>query len=391
MTARRRLVLTVVVATFGLVAAGCGDAETATDAPPESTTTTAADTDASTTVDDATSTTTAPTTTTPTSTTAPAPPGLALDDIPDLVARWGDGTGDPLELAQAIIGFPLPIPTPDNTTAHAISVDRFGGSPDTPWLWDWSYEVLSSDPMPEIDIYADEDSPGHVALREFYDPIMADLGWSYSNSTGSDPSSGAGGPQSINHVYQSDDETIVVDGLAATPKPVFVWAAESQVFDGGVPGYQVDVPLELPPSVIPVPLIQAIIDNAPEIDGELADVRLLSWTRSEDSFDAERGLRYLEVSLEWTLTPSTAEATKAAFSTDLADAAFLAGSESFFDPGVFEPEEPREFEDDWTQPLVFIDRYTSAADITGDDATGALLELSVRFESDVAILAPPES
>jgi hypothetical protein len=309
--------------------------------------------------------TSATTTTEPVS-DGPAP--LAPEDIPDLVRAWGDGTGDPLELAQAVIHFPLEVPVPDGTTPLHVSADLIavdGG----PWQWEWTYEVLSDEPIPEIDIHLEEASPGEVALREFYDPIMAELGWSYSNTTGSDPSSGGGGPQTVNHVYQSDTDSLVVNGLPATPDPLFVWADEEQVFGEGVPGYQVDAQFEFEVGAVPVPLIAAVLAEVPEVEGaELIDARLLSWNRPESSFDAEWGLRYLEVSLEWRLPTGTADAATAMLRSGLDDSAFFPGEESFFDEGVLETVEPRIFDDDWTQPIVFLDRYRGSVRINRDDA-----------------------
>ena len=374
---RNTLCLLVLV---GLIAAACGDDGVGESSDGVSTTTVD---ETTTTAPTDTAPTTAPTTTTEAPPTGPEP--IAVDDIPGLVVAWGDGTGDPLELAQQIIGFPLVIPTPENTTPLHISVDLFGGDPESPWEWDWTYEVLSSDPMPDIDIHAEEDSPGEVALRDFYDPIMTELDWAYSNSTGSDPSSGEGGPQSINHVYQSAAETMIVNGLTATPKPLFVWADEEQVFGEGVPGYQVDVPFTFEPGAIPVPLIQTIVDEFPVIEGaQLVDVRLLSWNRPEDSFDAEHGLRYFDVTIEWTLAPNTADEVEAGVSS-LATA-IRAGTASFFDPGFFEPEDPREFGDEWTQSIVFVDRYPGSVTVSGDDAIGATLELDITFEPNRVVL-----
>lgn len=379
--------LCILLSALALLAAGCGGGGDADTTDPPTTTAAASATSApSSTAGPPASTTTEaqpPTTTTQPEPTGPEP--LATEDIPDLVFAWGEGTGDPLELAQQVIGFPLAIPTPDNTTPLHISVDMFGGDSESPWEWDWSYEVLSSEPMPDIDIHAEEPSPGSVALREFYDPIMADLGWTYSNSTGSDPGD-VGGPNSINHVYQSDADTLTVNGFPATPKPVFVWADEEQVFGEGVPGYQVDVPFEFEPGVIPVPLVQTIVDEFPEVDGStFADFGLLSWNRPDDSFDAEWGLRYFEVSIEWVLPPGVADETKTAIA-DHDSTAIVAGAASFFDPGFFEPEEPREFGDEWTQSVVFLDRYPGTVTISGDDATGATLELELDFEPNRPVL-----
>ena len=382
MTRRNRKLL-LSLAALAMLATACGDSGDNTVADAPTTTTAAADEPTSTTAQPAVTTTSAA----PTTTTTEAPQAglepVPLEDIPALVAAWGEGTGDPLELAQQIIGFPLAVPTPDNTTALHISVDMFGGDPESPWEWDWTYEVLSSEPMPEIDIYAEEPSPGYVALSDFYDPIMAELGRRRNGTTGSDPS---GGAQSVNHVYTTDAATETINGFPAVPKPLFAWADEEQVFGEGVPGYQVDVPYEFEPGVIPVPLLQTIVDEFPEVDGsQFVDFGIRSWNRPESSFDAEWGLRYFDVSIEWVLPPGVAEEAKTAIAAH-DSTAIVAGVASFFDPGFFELEEPREFGDDWTQSVVFLDRYPGTVTISGDDTIGATLELELDFEPNRPIL-----
>ncbi len=394
-TTSSRTAMVSILATLVLIAGACGadsepttgsdDTSPSTEAPP------APDAPA----DDAPDVSQVPaetTTSTTTTTTEPAPAGpepLALDAIPALVGAWGDGTGDPLGLAQEIIAFPLPIPAPDGTTPYAISVDLLTGDPGTPWEWSWRYEVLANDSIPDIDIDLDDMGPGAVALRERYDPIMADLGWSYSNSTGSDPSSGAGGPQSVNHVYRSDTETITANGLTATPKPVFVWADEEQVFGGGIPGFRIDVPLEFEAGVIPVPLAQAVLDAFPAVDGAtLADVAIDSRDRPETSFNAQYGLRYIELSLVWALPADTVETAKTTFSTDLGSA-FAAGGESFFDPGFFAAEAPIESGDRWSQPVVFSDRYEGTVTVEPGSDGDFTATLDLRLEPERVVLQAP--
>lgn len=388
-TTRTRRVVAAVAA-VALIATACGDSgdDTTTDDP---TATTAAPTDDGDGGDDdgTTTTTTTPTTTTTTTTTVPestGPEPLALDAIPDLVVAWGDGTGDPLELAKAIIGFPLDIPVP-NGTPHGIGVDLFGGDTADTWEWDWSYEVLATEPMPDIDIRADPPSPGYVALSDFYDPIMEALDYRRTGTTGSDPGD-EGGPHSVNHVYTSNAETMIVNGLEAIPEPLFAWADEEQVFGEGVPGYQVDAPFEFAAGEVPVPLLLTIIDELPEFDGaSLIDARIISWSRPEGSFDEAYGLRYFDVELEWALTEG-GEAAQATVLDGLAGSAFAAGSESFFDPGFLEPEEPRTIGAEWTQNVVFLDRYEGTIAI--DDLADPILTVDVRFEPGRVELQPLE-
>lgn len=368
--------------TVAVMAAACGDGGDEVGEPPESTTTT---------LDGTTTTTAAPddatTTTTTTTTTVPAPTGaepLPLEDIVDLVLAWGEGDGDPLQLAKDITGFPLDIPVP-NGTPHGIGVDLFGGDTDATWEWDWTYEVLSTEPMPDIDIRADDPSPGYVALSDFYDPIMADLGYRRTGTTGSDPGD-EGGPHSVNHVYQSDAETLIVNGLEAIPEPIFAWADEEQVFGEGVPGYQVDAPFEFEAGVVPVPLFLTLIEHFPALDdATLVDADITSWSRPEDSFDADLGLRYFDAELVWAIDDP--EGAQAQVLDELDGAVFVAGSESFFDPGFLEPEEPRINGTEWRQTIVFLNHYEGAVTIDSEEST---LELSIRFEPGRVELQAPE-
>ena len=155
-------------------------------------------------------------TTPPTTTTSRADrayPACRSRTSPSSSIAWGDGTGDPLELAQAIIGFPAGHPDAGQHDAAAplrrpvrrrrrvalgVGLDLRG-------------PVERPDARHRHPVRGAESGQCRTA-PDFYDPIMADLGWTYSNSTGSDPGD-EGGPHSINHVYQSDAETLVVDGL----------------------------------------------------------------------------------------------------------------------------------------------------------------------------------
>jgi hypothetical protein len=392
-TKRRTTALLSLMMALALIASACGsDSATAPDA--DDGTATAAP--SATPTEEATGTPEAPpptSSTTTTTTTEPPPTGpepLAADAIPDLVTAWGAGTGDPLELAQEIIAVPIPVPMPEATTPLGISLDLFADDAAAVWRWEWTYEVLSLDPMPAIDIEMDETGPGAIALGERYDPIMDDLGWRRVGTTGSDPSSGAGGPQAVNHVYKNDSATIIANGLVATPKPIFVWADEEQVFGGGVPGFRIDQSLEFEPGAIPVPLIQTIVDALPEIAGaRLVDVELDSRDRPDTSFDAKYGLRYIDISIEFALPAGSEEAAKTAFSTGLDQSTFMAGSESFFDEGFFDPEEPTDSGTEWTQNIVFLERYEGRITISTDAEGTSTVKITLRLEPERVVLQSP--
>lgn len=377
-----------VVMAGATLATACGDDGDAADSDETTTTTVAADDTTTTATDDDTTTTTeAPATTT----TLAAIATMDVDDIPDLVTEWADGSRPTLDLVTDIIGFPIAVGPPSDGGAYNLQVDMEGSDPAEPWTWDWFYETIAADPTGNIDIALDDNGPGSVALREFYDPAMADLGWSYSNSTGSDPSSGAGGPQSINHVYQSDSGTIALGPVEGAAKPMFVWASEHLGFsdEPDLPGYRIGLSADAPADDIHVPMLAALADDIPVIaDARLIDISLRSQQRSDDSFSAEYGLRYFEIEFTYELTPDSAVEAQQAYLDALPSGIYQAGEESFFEPGTIESADPIEVGDRWTQSVVVLDRYEGSIEVEPDPETGDTTStVSIRLEPIRAVLA----
>jgi hypothetical protein len=231
---------------------------------------------------------------------------------------------------------------------------------------------------------------GSAALRTHYDDILGTLGWSYSNSTGSDPSSGGGGPQSVNHVYQHDTGTVRLGEINASTNPLFVWADEDINFRDGpdVPGYQFDVSLDAQPNFIPVPMLEALFRQVPVAPGaRLIDVSLESRDRPESSFDADLGLRYFDLEYVCELLPNSARAAHEVYSVGLEGSIYRAAEASFFDPGFFEFVEPTIDGDSWTQDVVVLDRYPGEITVGVDPATGAVQStVSIRLEPNRPVL-----
>ncbi|MEM9609337.1 MAG: hypothetical protein AAGA99_18075 [Actinomycetota bacterium] len=396
------------VMVLALVFAGCGASDSDDDAGSEPAATVAATEAASETTSPLTNATpdtaAAPTTTAPTTTTAapttteapPAPAGAALEDLVELIGVWATADTDaslaPLDLAERIIGFPLAIPVPEGATANDLEL-RARPLEDELWEWTWRYGAVAGPDPGDVDINAEDKGPGAVFLRETYDPIMGGLGFEYSNSTTSDPGD-PGGPNSTNNVYVADSGTITVAGVERSVDPVFVWLDDDLIgFEDGVetPGFIVDVPVELPEGEIPLLFLSELIEGTPLPDGaELASATFRSQSRQADSFDADLGLRYLTVEIDWAVGIEAGAALAATVLDSFDDPRLRATTPSFFEEGSFEPSRLSETSDGWRHDLLLLDRYPGTFIFRADEDDGtAELTLRLVIEPLRQLLTPP--
>ncbi|MEM9517720.1 MAG: hypothetical protein AAGA37_00235 [Actinomycetota bacterium] len=407
----RRPVSLFVAVVLALVAAACGGAtddtastgndgdEGTTTTTVASTTTTAATAETTTTAAAATttSTTTAPETTTTTTTTVPSAvtlPTVATAELPDLVVAWGNETGAPLDLAQRLIGFPLDIAPPGSTTPAAVDL-RLRVADDGAWRWEWSYSAFAAaGTVQDIDTELPEGGPGTIEGRLHYDPLFEALGWRNVGQVISDPSSGGGGPQSVNWAYSFNGENLQIGGIATQPTSARAWVDEDIGFNEteGNPGHRVDINAEVSSGSIPTPLIASLLSNLPTVDGELIALSLRSFTRSPDSFNADEGLRYLVLSVEWQLNSADPEAAGARYLSALSNSVLQEGDESFFDEGVIEVRPPSVGGSrDWQQSVVLLDRYLGTISMDQGDNGAVIAELDIDLEPNREILTLPES
>lgn len=420
-------VLVGTVLTAGLVLGACGgdnDASSAvTSAPPTATVaatattaTTAPATQPTTDPGDAAAATTspmtgAPATTAASATTVPAPEPTEFDlaELPALVEQLTDITAiDPLAYAMAL-GFPLDVPVPDGSTLYRvdITVDTRDEATDGGAVREVGIEysvIAPGGTVPDVDIEADDNGPGSVHVTEIWDPIMADLGYERKNSTASDPGD-PGGPNSVNHVYvPTDAATMTINGVAADIGTVFVWAAEDMTgasYDSSNPpleaGYRIDVSADVAADAVPIPLLAAIADAMPVPDGaELVDASLRLQQRTADSFDADQGLDYLDLTIEWAAAPGATPDQLAAFYADQADFdgdVLIAAEPSFFNEGTYEPAEVSSYGDtDYRLPVLLLARYEGVLSLSAPTDDGEPAELSYRITLNPtdSVLSPPE-
>lgn len=321
----------------------------------------------------------------PTTTEAPQPEPISFDltTLPDLldsaVQATTDPTISPLSIARQLIGFPLEIPVPEGSRLYTLSVDpNFGDDQDR---FDFMYDAVGpGGAVPDIDIELDDNGPGSLQIIEIWDPIMAALGFERQNSTASDPGD-PGGPNSVNHVYVTSTPAAVFNGVPGELAPVFVWSTEdlngwSYSADREVlAGYEIDVDIETASGAgIPIPIVNALLDVLTIPDGlDLSDAAVDLRTRSADSYDADKGLSYLEVFIAWE-APADMLDTIVAFFADLPaifpdEQTLMAGEDDFFEQGTITRTEWYDYGDaDKRLDLLLLQRYeaTLAIDASSD-------------------------
>jgi hypothetical protein len=257
--------------------------------------------------------------------------------------------------------------------------------------------------IPDVDIDLDDNGPGSVQIIEIWDPIMSEIGYERKNSTTSDPGD-PGGPHTVNHVYVPTEVAATdVNGSPAEIGTVFVWGDEditgASYRSDELPllgGYVVDLSADVDADVVPVPLLAALLDTMPVPDGATftnGTIRLNP--RSPDSFDAEQGLNYVEITLEWDAAPGATPDELATFYTDAGfdgDTLFP-GEESFFAEGTYETGEVSTYGDtDYRLPVLFLMRYDGVLSLSASSDAGDPAEITYRVTLNPTdtVLAPPD-
>ena len=334
--------------------------------------------------------TTTPTTTSTTTTVAPTNPlpVVTLADLPDLVAAWESGNGSPLELARLLIGFPLEIGPPDGSTPYTVDLRVLTDDP-ARWRWEWTYQAFMPDgSIQAIDAELPEGGPGTIEGRLYYDPRFEAFGWRYVSQVISDPSSGAGGPQSVNWAYETDN-TLVIGAVETEPVVARAWVDEDIDLDPveTTPGHRLDVDALVPAGHVPVPLLAALVTTIPMIDGDLTVLDIRSRERLPDSVDAVFGLRYLEIDLGWTTRYATPADAGTAFVTALDGTVLQQGTESMVNEGRIDVSDPiGDGIEQWRQDLVLLDRYRANIAFEAREDGAVTGELQIRLEAERPVL-----
>jgi hypothetical protein len=344
----------------------------------------------------------------PTTTAAPDPEPRSFDlaTLPDLldsaVRATTDPTIAPLSIAQQLIGFPLEIPVPEGSRLYSFAVHLNFGADGS--RFEFGYDAIGpGDVVPDIDITLDQNGPGSLQIIETWDPIMAALGFERANSTASDPGD-PGGPNSVNHVYVTSTPAGVFNGVPGEVAPVFVWSTEdlngwSYSPDREVlAGFDIDVDIETAPGAgIPVPIVSALLELLTMPDRlELSDAGVDLRSRSADSYDADKGLTYLEMFVEWEAPADMLDAVVAFFDDLTAmfpdEQTLMAGEEAFSDGGTIAPTEWYDSGDaDKRLELLLLRRYdaTLAIDASSDGVEPMTVRLRIVADPVAPVLDMP--
>lgn len=328
---------------------------------------------------------------TPLAVSTPLPP-ISLTDIPDLVAAWGTGTGDPLELARRLIGFPLEIVVPAASSPYSVRVELDGRDPAASWRWDWRYGAVAPAGVGQIDADLPEGGRGTIEGRLHFDPLFARFGWSNAAQVISDPSRGSGGPQSVNWAYRKDDPTFVIDELVAEAVGARAWVDEDIDVRNGddLAGYAVEIALRTETGSIVVPLLAALLAEAPQLPGSrVIELDFVSYDRTDESLFAEEGLRYLELGVVWELQPDAEEVARQSYSLGLDGTVFQMGEESFSDAGFIRVVDATvDSNGVWRQPVILLRRYPGFISVWRADDGTLRSGIDVTLEPNREILQP---
>jgi hypothetical protein len=405
---RRRTSVTTTMITAGIVGASllgaCGGADSSVDAPiatasPDATadTVASATSEMSDTPDTGASATTAVPDDAPPTTIAPPAPAFDLSTIPDLVATIDQAFTDPaiapLSVAQQMIGFPYAIPVPDGSTLYQFSAGLTWADDDGDRYRLEYWATAPGGAVPDVDINLDGNGPGSAQIVDVWDPIMAELGFTRTNSTASDPGD-PGGPNSVNHVYVADTPDQTFNGVPGTVSPIFVWADED--INGGtysgepvLGGYRIDLEIDTAHDAgVPIPFANALLEVLPLPPGvALADLDIDLRARTSSSFDADKGLHYVSVHLEWE-APAAMLDDIIAFYSSPADVftdepTLLAGREDFFTEGVILRSELSDYDVDGKRlDLLLLRRYEGRLGIDASSDGTEPMTLFVDFDLD---------
>lgn len=328
---------------------------------------------------------------TPLAVSTPLPP-ISVADIPDLVAAWGSGTGDPLELARRLIGFPLEIAVPAASSPYSVRVELDGRDPAAGWRWDWRYGAVAPAGVGQIDADLPEGGRGTIEGRLYFDPLFARFGWSNAAQVISDPSRGSGGPQSVNWAYRKDDPAFVIDDVVTEAVGARAWVDEDiDVRDGDdLAGYAVEVSVRTGSGSVVVPLLATLLGEVPQLPGSrVIELDLVSYDRTDESMLAEEGLRYLELGMVWELQPDAEEAARQSYSLGLDGTVFQMGEESFADAGFIRVVEATvDSNGRWRQPVIVLRRYPGFISVWRADDGTVRSSIDVTLEPNREILQP---
>jgi len=337
LTRSRMPLVLAALSAFALIAASCGDSGTASPATTtssQSATTTSSAPNASTTAG-------------PTVTIPGTPIAVITDaEIPALVDEWGSGIGNPLDLAQRIIGYPVAIDSPTGSRAAGLSVTLDGTfPPEQPWNWHWAYQSISP-----------EGTTADPALA--FEPQMANLGWSPGiNSRGS-------------HSFSYNNETFPLGEIDATPGGLAISVIpDLSTIDPAATGTGLDFAVDLTAQTnyIPVPMLATLFDEVPVAPGARLTSLTLHTTTGPD------GARMIELTYVCYLFDNSAEAAKDTYSTGLAGSPYQMGVVSAANPGGIDDAAAEVVDGLWTQPVVVLGRYPGEITVESDPSTGEVV------------------
>jgi hypothetical protein len=196
----------------------------------------------------------------------------------------------------------------------------------------------------------------------------------------------------VNWAYRKDDPTFVIDELVAEAVGARAWVDEDIDVRNGDDraGYAVEIALRSEAGSIVVPLLAALLAEAPQLPGSrVIELDLGSYDRTDESLFAEEGLRYLELGVVWELQPDAEEAARQSYSLGLDGTVFQMGEESFSDAGFIRVVDATvDSNGVWRQPVILLRRYPGFISVWRADDGTLRSGIDVTLEPNREILQP---
>lgn len=324
-----------------------------------------------------------------------------LATLPALIANAetaiSDPTITPLGVAQAAIGFPYDIPVLDGSTLAGFSGALTSHDADGDG-YSFGYWAIAPDgTVPDIDVTLADNGPGSAQIVDVWDPIMQALGFERTNSTASDPGD-PGGPNSVNHVFVATSPERSFNGVDGEVSPVFVWSDEDITgasYRGGdaLGGYRVNLEVSTAASAgIPFPIVNALLDVLPRPDGLIiSGISIDLRTRESSAFDADKGLTYITVHLEWEAPAEMLDRVVAFYADPQAvftdGPTIFAGEADFFDDGSIVAGGLTDYDGtDKRLSLILLQRYAATLGIDASD--DGVQPMTISFDLSIDSIAP---
>lgn len=330
---------------------------------------------------------------------------VALTDIPTLLelhaSAYTDATIEPLQAAADLTGFPIGLRAP--TDGPLITVEaEVSAIPDGLWEVAWTY-AIQNDEAADYQVDADDNPVGPPVdlINATYPDRWLEQGLEFQNTatyTSLEHPSGRGNYQLYFKPVGGTEVELVTPAGTGSLGVVGV-AAESD-FDTSdnvegetpQPGYFMVTNATFAAGVVPVPLMEAILNTIPTTDTmELSNARLATKLNDPESMFSDYGTRSMHLRVSYEVPAADFDSVAAYFAADPFDASTIrmVRIDAFAEPPVTVDDALDPAADRPRSDLLLVDRYPGSVSMSPPDAGDETF--LVRFEFELEPLRQPLS